>query len=101
MIYQETFLNKSLILFNLPGLPSEDQSIPRGDNVQIACKETAFLCVWATDTKYCEKKFSNHFHSPNFQGLVHRQVLNYSLCAQTLKQAQENYQTYTLKDNLS
>ena len=61
----------------------------------------SYFCVWATNTKYFEKKFFNHFHNLPFQGLVHRQVLNYSLYAQALKQAQENYQMETLKDNLN
>ena len=43
----------------------------------------------------------NHFHNPHFQALVHRQDLSCALYAQPLKQAQEPYQTYTLKDNLS
>ena len=43
----------------------------------------------------------NHFHNPHFHGLVHRQSLTCSPYVQPLKQAQENYQTYTLKDNLS
>ena len=42
--------------------------------------------------------FFNHFHNPNFQ--VHGQDLSYWLYVQQLKQAQENYQTYTQKDNL-
>ena len=42
----------------------------------------------------------NHFHNPHFQHLVHGQDLSCSLYAQPLKQAQENYQKYTLKDNL-
>ena len=43
--------------------------------------------------------FFNQFHNPHFQ--VHHQELSCSLYAQPLKQAQENYQVYTLKDNLS
>ena len=39
-------------------------------------------------------------HNPHFHGLVHRQGLGCSPYAQPVKQVQENYQTYTLKDNL-
>ena len=42
----------------------------------------------------------NHFHNPHFQ--VHRQDLSSSSpYEQPLEQTQENYQVYTLKDNLS
>ena len=44
--------------------------------------------------------FMLHFHKPHFHGLVHCQGLSCSPYAQKLKQGQENYQTYTLKDNL-
>ena len=55
-----------------------------------------FFFVWATDTKYSEKKV---FQSP-FQGLLHHQNLNCSLYAEPLKQAKKNYQRFTL-DNPS
>ena len=52
------------------------------------------FCVLETDTKYSKKKYN-----PNLQ--VHRQDLSCSPYAQPLKQAHENFQTYTLKGNLS
>ena len=41
----------------------------------------------------------NHFHNRHFQ--IYQQGLSCSLYVQPLKQAQGNYQTYLLKDNLS
>ena len=52
-----------------------------------------------TPLSACKRpEFFNHFHNSHFQ--VHRQGLNCSLYAQPLKQAQEIYQTYALKDSL-
>ena len=85
MIYRNAFLNKSTILFKLLGM-GKGQKMPWGGyshNVQIYTS------------------FFNHFHNPHFQGLAHCQDLSCSLYALPLKQAQENYQRYTLKDNLS
>ena len=60
----------------------------------IGMPRDSYFCVSETDTKYSKKKYNPHLQ-------VHRQDLSCSLYAQPLKQAQENYQKYTLKDNLS
>ena len=56
-------------------------------------KDSSF-CVFKTDTKYSKKRYNSHFQ-------VHRQDLSCSPYAQPLKQAQENFQTYTIKGDLS
>ena len=45
--------------------------------------------------------FFNHFHNLHFHNLVYLQDPGCALYVQPLKQPQENYQIYTLKDNLS
>ena len=89
MLYQDTFLNKSLILFNPPFRAKTERK-----NLY---KEGSYFCVCATQ----KRGLFYHFHNPHFHNLVHCQDLSYSLYAQPLKQAQENYRTYTPKDNLS
>ena len=64
-------------------------------------KEDSSSCAWATDTKYSKESFFNHFHNPHSQDPVHHQDISCSPNAQPLKQAQEKFQTYTLKKNLS
>ena len=55
--------------------------------------------TYDTPLQHAKKpEFFNHFDNPHFQ--IHRQDLNCSLYAQPLKQAQDVYQTYTLKDDL-
>ena len=41
----------------------------------------------------------NHFYSPHFHDLVHRQDVNCVLYAQAIGQVQEGYQRYTLKNS--
>ena len=73
MIYQNTFINKSLILFN-PPWPGQDKTHKFIQGRQF------FLCT--------QKNPLNHFHNAHFQ--VHCQDLNCSLYAQPLKLVQEN-----------
>ena len=60
------------------------------------------LCLDNRYKEFWKKVFFNHFHKPHFQDFqVHDQDLSCWLYAQPRKQAQENCQTYTLKDNLT
>ena len=68
MIYQNIFLNKSLILFSLLGV-GEGQIMPwggDGDNAQIYTRKAVLLCMSNRYKIFWKKSFFNHFHNPHF-----------------------------------
>ena len=63
------------------------------------------FCILIFDTKFWEEAFYgaclfNQLYNLHLKNFVHDQDLSCCLYAQQLKQAQENYQKYNLKDSL-
>ena len=60
----------------------------------MTCEDILFVVLFG------QKTFVSGHKKEVVFSLVHQQGLSCSLYAQPLKEAQENYQRYTLKDNL-